>query len=364
MQRPQPRFFRGALAAAVVLGALLAIAYPAVASASPRLCFYTEDRQVIGGSLSGHAFVQLLPDSGPQAGRRDLVYGFSAKHTALAITGGPGVVSSNATHAWNWKLCESVTVPSYDAAAGRIARDERDPPEYALFKFNCTNWIFRIAAKAFVKLPSASALGGNFLDPEVLGGKLKEMWVEQGSRNIPGGRVFRNSNHVTPTNATDPPSPFATDSYTDLALDAFSNPVALARQLDMAVARRRLSPVHVGVGRDLIVSLERINPHEAITQVEFGDGGHSIQLSAFTHVYRRSGHYNVRGIALGHSTVFRFSFTATVGLGGAQRTTIVVPNLKPPRERPLAVATPDRSAADIGRPPFGRKAPPGGANRP
>ena len=51
-----------------LLGSLLAIAYPASASASPRMCFYTEDRQVIGGSASGHAFVQLLPDSGPQAG--------------------------------------------------------------------------------------------------------------------------------------------------------------------------------------------------------------------------------------------------------------------------------------------------------
>ena len=335
MQRPQPRFLRRAVAAAVVLGALLAVAYPAAASASPRLCFYTEDRQVIGGSLSGHAFVQLLPDSGPQAGRRDLVYGFSAKHTALAITGSPGVVSSNATHAWNWKLCEIVTVQSYDAAAGRIARDEKDPPEYALFKFNCTNWIFRIAAKAFVTLPSANSLGKDFFDPEVLGGRLKEMWVEQGSRNIPGGKVFRNSNHVTPTNATDPPSPFATDSYSDLALDAFTNPVALARQLEMAVAQRRLSLVRVGVGRDLIVSLQGINVHEAITQVKFGDGAHSIQRSAFAHAYRRAGDYRLRGIALGHSTVFRFSFMVKVGQGGAQRTTVVVPNLTPPREHRL-----------------------------
>ena len=168
------------------------------------------------------------------------------------------MITSNATHAWNWKLCESVTVTSYDAAAGRIANDQKNPPEYALFKFNCTNWIFRIAAKAFVTLPSANSIGKDFFDPEVLGGKLKDLWVEQGSRNIPGGKVFRNSNNVSPTDAADPPSPFATDSYSDLALDAFSNPVALGHNMDMAVARRRLSALRVGVGRDLVVSLLRV----------------------------------------------------------------------------------------------------------
>ncbi len=318
----------------LLLGSLLAIAYPASASASPRMCFYTEDRQVIGGSVSGHAFVQLLPDSGPQAGRRDLVYGFSAKHTALAITGSPGMITSNATHAWNWKLCESVTVRSYDAAAGRIANDEKNPPEYALFKFNCTNWIFRIAAKAFVTLPSANSIGKDFFDPEVLGGKLKDLWVEQGSRNIPGGKVFRNSNNVSPTDAADPPSPFATDSYSDLALDAFNNPVALGHNMDMAVARRRLSALRVGVGRDLVVSLLRVNPREAITQIQFGDGSRSRQLSTFAHAYRRAGSYPVRGIAIAHSTIFRFGFTVTVGRGSSARTTIPVPNLKPPPERP------------------------------
>jgi hypothetical protein len=341
MQGSGARSLPRLLAIVLLLGSLLAIAYPASAAASPRMCFYTEDRQVIGGSLSGHAFVQLLPDSGPQAGKRDLVYGFSAKHTALAITGGPGIITSNATHAWNWKLCETVSQHSYNAAAGRIASDEKNPPEYALFKFNCTNWIFRIAAKAFVTLPSAKALGSEtFFDPEVLGGKLKDMWVEQGSRNIPGGKVFRNSGNLSPTDAADPPSPFATNSYTDLALDAFSNPVALAHNLEMAVAQRRLSALRVGVGHDLVVSLRGVDPDEAITQVRFGDNAHSLQRSTFTHAYLRAGSYRVHGIAIAHSTVFSFSFTVTAGGGGSARTTIVVPNLRPPRPTPRPVPAP------------------------
>src|SRR5258708_7002934 len=48
---------------ALALGALLGLTHPATASAasSPRICFYTEDRDIIHGSKSGHAFLQLLP---------------------------------------------------------------------------------------------------------------------------------------------------------------------------------------------------------------------------------------------------------------------------------------------------------------
>ena len=44
----------------------LAAAGAATASASPRVCVYAQERNILSGAYTGHAFVQLLPDAGPQ----------------------------------------------------------------------------------------------------------------------------------------------------------------------------------------------------------------------------------------------------------------------------------------------------------
>src|SRR5260370_2270377 len=87
---------------ALALGALLGLARPATAwaASSPRICFYTEDRDVIHGSKSGHAFLQLLPTAGPQAGSRELVYGSATNKDGTTFTETDGSVTSNATHKW------------------------------------------------------------------------------------------------------------------------------------------------------------------------------------------------------------------------------------------------------------------------
>jgi hypothetical protein len=63
------------LVLALLCGLLGALAVAAPASAASRVCVYIDERNVAGGSLTGHAFVQLLPDPGT----RNLVWGFSPK---------------------------------------------------------------------------------------------------------------------------------------------------------------------------------------------------------------------------------------------------------------------------------------------
>jgi hypothetical protein len=327
---------------ALALGALLGLTHPATASAasSPRICFYTEDRDIIHGSKSGHAFLQLLPTTGSQAGSRELVYGFAPKKDGEGLTESDGAVTSNATHKWHWKICKTVAARRYESARQLLAADIAKPPRYALLKFNCTDWIYKIAARAGVTLPSAKAAWGftTIFDPQALGNKLKAEWESQGSRNFPGtNKPFKNVNNVNPNNAADPPTPrIDLSSVTDLALEAFSAPGVLARGLDMADASRTLPEAIVGSGREVLLSLSGIDIHGSVTEVKFGDGSQERQRVSFTHAYPHPGHYHVLGIVLAHSTVFHFGFTVVVEhAGGGTSVHVAVPNdPRPPDHLP------------------------------
>jgi hypothetical protein len=142
---------------------MLAAASAASAAASPRLCFYAQERNILSGALTGHAFVQLLPTGG--SGQRNLVFGFYPKIKWRAVTGGPGLIENDSRHGWEWKLCKTVTAESYDKAARLISLDRDKTPEYSLGGFNCTDWMFKVANAAGVQLPSAKALGTGLLDP-------------------------------------------------------------------------------------------------------------------------------------------------------------------------------------------------------
>jgi hypothetical protein len=305
--------------ALLVGGLMFAAASAASAAASPRLCFYAQERNIAAGAWTGHAFVQLLPESGPQATRRNLVYGFYPKIKWRAVTGGPGEILNDSKHGWEWKLCKTVTAESYDKAARLISLDRDKTPEYSLGGFNCTDWMFKVANAAGVKLPSAKALGTGLLDPEELANKYKVLWREQGGRNIPGGdAVFKNTANVFPDNAADPPSrTIDLDSYTDITLLAFTAPGTIAHALDMTARTAVLPAETVGAGRPLRISLARLGTLPTVTEVRFGDGSRQYQRRTFTHSYRRAGTYRLRGIAIANATVYRFSLQVTVVRGGA-----------------------------------------------
>lgn len=311
---------------------MLASVGAASAAASPRLCVYAQERNVLSGALTGHAFVQLLPDGGPQGASRNLTFGFYPQNQALAITGGPGKIKNDSEHGWEWKLCRSVTDESYDKAARVISLDRDKVPQYSLGGFNCTDWVFKVADAAGVKLPSARALGTGLFDPEELANKYKAMWREQGSRNIPGGdAVFKNTANVWPNNAADPPSQTVDlDSYTDITLLAFTAPSTIAHALDMTARTAVLPGETVGAGHPLRISLARLGHLPSATEVQFGDGSRQYQRQTFSHSYRRAGTYRLRGIAIANATVYRFSVQVKVVRGGgAVSTATTVPRDAP-----------------------------------
>ena len=318
--------------ASLVGGLMFAAASAASAAASPRLCFYAQERNVLRGALTGHAFVQLLPDAGPQGSSRNLTFGFYPRNQALAITGGPGQIKNDSEHGWEWKLCKSVTDQSYDKAARLISLDRDKTPQYSLGGFNCTDWVFKVADAAGVKLPSARALGTGLYDPEELANKYKVLWHEQGGRNIPGGdAVFKNTANVWPNNVADPPSrTIDLDSYTDITLLAFIAPRTIAHALDMTARTAVLPAETVGAGRRLRISLARLGTLRTVTEVQFGDGSRQYQRRTFAHSYRRAGAYRLRGIAIANATVYRFSLRVrVVRASAAVSTATTVPHDAP-----------------------------------
>jgi hypothetical protein len=319
-------------AAAVVLAA--ASAAPALAS--PRICLYVEDRVVFAGSNTGHAFVQLLPDAGPQAGQRDLVYGFYPKTKVLFLTGSEGDIKSDATSDWKYKKCLYVTRDKYDKAANQVADDLKKTPRYALLSFNCVDWAFRIAGAAGMSLPPANLLFSNVLDPERLMISMRSEFNGQGGRNNPGANgIFSNSARVKPTDAADAPKVrFWTDSYTDLASDARSAPHALAGKLDMTAHVRSLPSVTLGLHKRLRLFLDIPGHHPALTRVWFGDGAQAGQHRTFLHTYRRPGTYRATGVAIANATVYKFSLRVAVDRShGGAATAVPVPSDKPKHHR-------------------------------
>jgi hypothetical protein len=368
------------LAVFVALGGMLSLGIarpPAAAAGAPsRICFYVQSR--LHGILStsgttsrisptGHAFVQLLPGEGPQAGSRRLVYGFFTKNIPGGLTvGAKGIVDYEGEHEWDWKICYAVSKDSYDKAAALIRRDEANPPEYILLKFNCTDWIASIASQAAIMLPPYSAnllrkdsvskrlpdflsflkgpvenltpeINISLADPERLSEELKRLYERKA--DFQGGIVYGNFKHVTPTDAVDPPTTrLDLDSVEDIVTLGLQNPSRLATGLGLAVRDEKLGAVHVGVGRELETVLRKREGD--IVDIRFGDGTAAAQQSTFSHTFRRPGVYVVRGVAIG-STVERFSFRVVVEPGSrrAVKTILVHHDSLPPST--LAPLLPD-----------------------
>jgi hypothetical protein len=287
-----------------------------------------------------------LPDAGPQAGKRDLVYGFYPKVKWRFLTGGPGDIRSDAQSDWRYKKCAYVSRANYDKAESRVSDDLKNTPEYALLKFNCVDWVFNVAGAAGVSLPNARALFTNVLDPEALTDSYKAEFAQQGGRNNPGGNgIFSNPAKVKPTDAGDDPKVrFWTDSISDLILLARSAPRFLARKVEMTAHIDSLPATALGLRTRLHVSLAIPGPHRAATKIWFGDGTSGVQRRNFFHTYRRPGRYEVLGVAIANAIVYKFSFRVTVNRLGAHADTVIhVPQDKPnlhhlPPPPPAAIA--------------------------
>jgi hypothetical protein len=341
---------------------------PAHASADPRVCVYVAEPSK--ESITGHTFVQLLPDSGPQAGSKNLVYGFSTKNSAVwRALGGAGEVQSDATHSWSWRLCSVVNANQYATAQQRVTRDIKNPPNYHLFNFNCTDWALRVVREARIAFPSVPKTSNRIRNLLVatLGkgaGEFAAAWVFYGAifsdpvgvalafQKIGAGGTFgtgvvnKNVNNSKPTDirrrgggssggeelpVSDIDSPF------DLAETGIRDPERMAERLRIALSERDPDARKVGAGDELTIDFNHAAEEQALVAVAWGDGLKRFEDPTATHTYDDPGTYQVRAMVLRGATLVHLELDVEVQRRGDKKEV----DVEVPRDKPPENALPD-----------------------
>ncbi len=364
------------LVVALVSALLLAPAVQAASNPPPLkgdgICFYTKTRAFNpSGSIdpTGHGFLQLRPDSGPQAGSRKLNYGFHPKVEWRFLTGSPGSIDDESKHAWSFKVCFPLTNKQYNDAQEIVNEYRRNTPEYVFTSYNCTTWIVRVSEKLGVRLPDTRArvlvptvsfkwppVGTTYVttgpeDPERLGTILEEAWTS--GRKIDGrGLVYKNVNNTFPDDTKDPPTiRLDHDSITDVARLAFKDPGELAAGLNLTARDRELPDEIVGVGEPLSVPFRGLD--DEVTQLRIDGRTAFVQQGGRSRTFprgqdpdrpvfrfERTGTFRVTGFVLGDTTVERFRFDVRVDNSNRDadaavrvRDDQVTPDERPPLDR-------------------------------
>jgi hypothetical protein len=325
---------------AILLAVLPNAKYGGEAGSAPSngVCFYAAAPELTKAPSTGYGFIQLLPVGGPQAGQKDLIFGYGSWNDAPT---GDGVVNWDKGHYWDWKICYPVTPAKYNAIATFIREQIRTPDRYDLMSGNCIQWIQEVADIANVKLPSARPTAHTNLalkDPETFARSLKAI----GDGGTYAGGIVHENSQVVMLQKSDGPPPLIPDqcSYAGTEAAAFRDPDGLAAELNRQAHDLRLGPEFVGVGHSLVVQLQNVSVEDAIVAVDFGDGSFLEQQTSNPHVYPTPGAFTVTVVVVGPRAVDRFSFLARVSVaGGSASKSIAVPTDPPPVPFPaVAVA--------------------------
>ncbi len=346
------------LIAAVCLFALLLI--PARAAAAPQICVYVAEPSK--ASVTGHAFIQLLPDAGPQAGSKKLVYGFSTRYSAVwRALGGYGEVQDDSAHAWSWKICYATAVAQYDRVAAKIAQDTANPPDYHLFNFNCTDWVLRLVRVGDLPFPpiprtanrveellktlgsfsSIAKLVTNFWkpkielsDPVTVAAVLARIGV---GMTYSGGLVSKNTTGSAPSDRRGAPAGggdadrFDVDAPARIGQLGLDDPERLAQGFGIELRRLERKPRQLGVGDRLVIDFDSIEGDNSMVAVEWDDGAVDFEPPKAAHAYSEPGVYRPRAAVLRGATLVHLRLRVEVRrLGDGAQLSVDVPRAPRP----------------------------------
>ncbi len=283
---------------------------------SHMICVYVQSPSV--GSPSGHAFIQLVPSSGPQANNPNLVYGFSPQKGVFGALGGNGSISSNATHAWDWQICYTVTAAQYNSAAAAIRGDITAPPNYNLLDNNCVDWAGKIAGAAGISLPSYAWFpnvgGPPISDPKTLQDSLSAIGNNGTFR---GGTVNNNSANKAPNGGAVAAATTPEYSYTATVAVGHTAPATLAAYANVPLYNTNLGGVNLAAGGTLTFNLSNVSAASALISIDWGDGSpYSDQNTAVSHIYSTIGTYDGSLVTMDNGALQTFDFAANIGSSG------------------------------------------------
>jgi hypothetical protein len=340
------------LIAVVCLFALFLV--PARAAAAPQICVYVAEPSK--ASVTGHAFIQLLPDSGPQAGSKKLVYGFSTRNSAVwRALGGYGEVQDDSAHAWSWKICYATAVAQYDRVATKIRQDTAKPPDYHLFNFNCTDWVLglvRVGDLPFPPIPRTAnrveellkAFGGvsqlapsaitslaslvtklfnpkiELSDPVTVAAVLARIGA---GMTYSGGLVTKNTAGTSPSDRRGAPAGggdadrFDIDAPARIGQLALDDPERLADGFGIELRRLAPEPRRLGVDDQLTIDFDSIERDNSMVAVDWDDGAVGFEPPTAAHAYGEPGIYRPRAAVLRGATLVHLRLRVEVRRRGA-----------------------------------------------
>lgn len=285
---------------------------PAVLPSTEEIAFYANTHSYIG-----HAFVQLIPFEGSQAGQ-SLYYGFYPEYQSNMAC--PGQIQNDQHTPWTWRITYDVSDVQYAAAAALIRHDIAHPPYYFVPTFNCTNWVSQVAAAANIQLPNIFT-GVHIADPYAFASSLADI----GNGNLfKGGVVMANPNQsgsviLRAASSTASPVDY---SFSQLELAGHSDPSGLATALGLPLDQINLGTVNANRLSGLNLSLLGTDPNSAILSMSWGDGlPDDTQATRFAHLYD-PGTYNADLFILDSGAVHSYDMTVVVSDGAAATITV------------------------------------------
>jgi hypothetical protein len=286
-----------------------------------KLSFYVQGNNPFE---TGHAFAQLVANSGPNAGDVNTYGHYPNSYNPFDSS---GLTRPNGDHPWDWKIAFPVTAEQYNTVATFINNEINNPSDYHLLTSNCTDWVDQIANMVGLPLPAFTDPYG-VSDPVTLDYSLASIG-DGGS--FGGGTVSQNTNGTLPNNNPDPPPPFPDEgSVNGFISAALANAPAFAQTMNLVFHQETLPPVAVGVGQTITVNLANVDLNHAVAIDDFSDGTPATQSLTAAHLYQSPGTRHARAIVINGGAVDEFFFDVNVGAGvGSVSESIQVPDAPP-----------------------------------
>ena len=274
----RPQASRRARVAIMACAIALSLAEEALAQPQPgrTICFYVDK------GVTGHVFVQFHPINNAQACSKNLVRGKYAGKKKKVFKG-PGRIKNDSRRPWDQRICYTVTVAQYNAAAAKVNTKQAAPPKFNLLSANCVDWANDVAMAAGLTLPDTNWFIG--IDtPGQFGRSLKAI----GNGGVfKGGRVEFNPNlNIAPDGgpvASVVPNDWDTE---EVALLSQQDPNLLAGLMEVSFNSVDLGEFSTTPGAGFAVLVSNATPGDAIITVDWGDGSDvDVQGHEFAHTY-------------------------------------------------------------------------------
>ncbi|MBS1807334.1 MAG: hypothetical protein JST84_03975 [Acidobacteria bacterium] len=314
-------------------------------SSGGRICFRVDSPDIrLTGPYptfrTGHAFVALQPDTGPQKGNSGLVYGHVPEGGTLGGINpfsSKGKTEGQADHPWDYQICYHLSAAQYNAAAAFIRGEITSPSDFHLFTRNCTDWIDKVAAAAGVHIPLTTDDPNRrgIKDPAVFEGYLENLL--KGKR--PKGKKARLKeiqdirDNVGPTfekgkvekfeGTFEKAHQFDACSCQGLDFAATIAPQKLASGLKLEVNVQTLPEVQLGVGQPLSIELQNVDPENALISMHFNNKDIVRRQPSAIYKYDHSSTFPIQVVIITPGRVNLFSFQAVVSTVPKTQTTIV-----------------------------------------